>query len=362
MKNKISSQFECYQNDLLLHSMSNFTHQISKVLDVLQPKSLCEVGIEGGLFTNYLLEYAQKNGAKYIGIEPHIDVHLKDLITGKKQQVVEDLSLNVLKNVDADVIFLDGDHNYYTLYYELKQIFSENRTSFVFLHDISWPWRNRDLYYDVDTIPSEYVHPYESERGLKLGEKKTVPYGFRSLGHYSFAKEERGEKNGLLPAIEDFIASETERTFAYYELFAIFGLGLLFEPSRLTREQNAYLKFVKKSFDFLNPLIINMEANRLELLYEYWEQIEHINLLNKDKEHLHNVVERKNVLIEQKDDAINLQNQRLQKCLEEKKQNETLSKQLSAELNSIVTSKAWKLVLYFRKIRDKIKNYFLGNT
>ncbi len=62
-------------------------------------------------------------------------------------------------------MFLDGDHNWYTVFHELRLIEehcqrNERLFPLVLLHDLGWPYGRRDLYYNPETIPAEYRQPY----------------------------------------------------------------------------------------------------------------------------------------------------------------------------------------------------------
>jgi hypothetical protein len=356
-KNKIEKKYEVYQDDLLLHSMSNFMYQISQILNVLKPKSICEVGIEGGKFTEYLLTYTKDHNISYKGIEPKIDEDVKKNILNNNQKIYEMLSLKVLPDIKADIFFLDGDHNYYTLYNELKLIYQNNPSAVVFLHDISWPWRYRDLYYNPGVIPNKYIHPYEYTEGIRLGIKGTVKYGFRGLRQYAYAKTEGGEKNGLLPAIQDFLLENQDESYEYIELFAVFGLGILFNSDKLSKDVCRYLTFVKECFEFINPLVINMESNRLELLDIYWEIIEERKILKDD-------IKNKNIIINQlKQELILMKNnleqknqELISKDIEIKQKKDELHK-VKSQLLEILNSRAWKIIEKYRKIKSKA----LGN-
>ncbi len=63
--------------------------------------------------------------------------------------------LPLLEEIDA--VILDGDHNWYTVYNELKllsrQVDDGRPYPLVLVHDIGWPYGRRDLYYDPDVDP-----------------------------------------------------------------------------------------------------------------------------------------------------------------------------------------------------------------
>src|SRR5690349_6399987 len=83
-----------------------------------------------------------------------------------------DLSLNVLPDAPAfDVALIDGDHNWYTVYNELRLLRDAARRArqhlpVLILHDVCWPYSRRDLYYEPSQIPPEFRQPY-AQRGIR---------------------------------------------------------------------------------------------------------------------------------------------------------------------------------------------------
>ena len=81
-----------------------------------------------------------------------------------------DLSLNVLADLPAvDVALVDGDHNWYTVYHELRLLREAARRDdaplpVVIMHDVLWPYGRRDLYYAPEQIPEEFRQAHD-QRG-----------------------------------------------------------------------------------------------------------------------------------------------------------------------------------------------------
>src|SRR5690606_19879023 len=92
------------------------------------------------------------------------------------------LSLEVLPSLEPmDAALVDGDHNWYTVYNELK-LLAEGATRagaplpVLILHDVLWPYGRRDLYYAPEQIPDEFRQPYR-EMGMRPGERELNPKG-----------------------------------------------------------------------------------------------------------------------------------------------------------------------------------------
>src|SRR5208282_5559163 len=129
-----------------------------------------------------------------------------------------------------DVVLLDGDHNWYTVFHELKLLEKRGQElgqSFplIIFHDIGWPYGRRDLYYDPATIPPAFLQPYDC-KGLQPGCD-----GLRESGGINYnichARQAGGPRNGVLTAIEDF-HKEAAETLDWIVIPGFNGLGILF--------------------------------------------------------------------------------------------------------------------------------------
>ncbi|MFW6005778.1 MAG: hypothetical protein ACOCPN_04785, partial [Desulfonatronovibrionaceae bacterium] len=144
------------------------------------------------------------------------------------------LSLNDLPEIpDPHAVLIDGDHNWYTVYNELKLIEKNARACgsafpLIFLHDMCWPYARRDLYYDPDNIPEAFRKPFK-KMGISPDSRDLVQEG--GLNPHLFnAIYENNLQNGVLTAVEDFISQSSLclnlRTVPLFN-----GLGILFDDS-----------------------------------------------------------------------------------------------------------------------------------
>jgi hypothetical protein len=82
-----------------------------------------------------------------------------------------DISHNVLPDLPAvDAALVDGDHNWFTVYHELRYLREAAERAgrplpLIVMHDVWWPYGRRDLYYDPSRIPDSERQPY-ARRGL----------------------------------------------------------------------------------------------------------------------------------------------------------------------------------------------------
>lgn len=196
-------------------------------------KYICEIGASEGIHSDKLLQIKSIALAVIdLCLEADLPAMYKD---NKRVKVFKGFSLEVLPKISKkfDCILIDGDHNWYTVFNELKTIHERNLIrsgGTIFLHDVSWPYGRRDLYYLPESIPRKFRHPHS---------KKAAVYGKSELsedpGYYSHltngilvnhAMFEGGPRNGVLTAVEDFLKEhKKEYMFSYFKEEC--GLGLL---------------------------------------------------------------------------------------------------------------------------------------
>lgn len=204
-------------------------------------KTIVEVGAQNGYNTKKLAAYAQLSGGKAYSIDPYPMFDYQQMEKDGSFKMLVGLSLDMLPQIsDYDAVLLDGDHNWYTVYNELKLIREKNpdKMPIVFLHDIAWSYARRDLYYNPDNIPKEFRQPYK-KCGIKYGEDNLCDNGGIN-GHLCNAIDVNTPKNGVLTAVDDFIAENKDLKLKLFN--CICGLGVI------------YNKEDKKIAEFLNDV------------------------------------------------------------------------------------------------------------
>lgn len=155
-------------NSINLYSLINFKDIIEPL--ILQPsiQSVCEVGVENCNLTNWLASLAKVKNFYYCGVDPTID-SIPVFHGESKLFRGESLSYLSRKEADHDLFLIDGDHNYYTVYHELRSIFlsAKKKQSICLLHDVLPPWGNRDFYYNPSIIPKAFLHPHSNTSAFK---------------------------------------------------------------------------------------------------------------------------------------------------------------------------------------------------
>ncbi|MCB0977613.1 MAG: class I SAM-dependent methyltransferase [Acidimicrobiales bacterium] len=209
---------------------------ISPLLRAAGARSVVEVGALRGENTRQILE-ALGDGSVLHVIDPvpAFDPAEHVAAFGDRYVFHQALSLDVLGTLPAmDAALIDGDHNWYTVYNELRLLREVSRSDgrplpVLVLHDVSWPYGRRDLYYDPETIPSEHRQPMR-KAGLRPGQKRVVDEGGLSSSHWH-AVEEGGPHNGVMTALDDFLA-EHDRPYRMLVLPVYFGLAIVVEEDR----------------------------------------------------------------------------------------------------------------------------------
>lgn len=254
--------------NLLIHSMSEFSDIIVEALDLANAREIVEIGAEFGGMSSVLANYAAAQEGRLTSVDP---CPKDEFVTWAAEHPdvrhIAKTSFDAFDELaDVDAWVIDGDHNWYTVYNELKRVDAicrrDGKPLLAFLHDVAWPWARRDLYYAPDQIPAGFRHPHSYEGGVTLDFPGIVENrGFRGLGQYACAVHEGGPCNGVLTAVEDFIdeVRAEDRGIAFARVPAVFGLGILFSTD--ADWASALSELVIPFHE--NPLIQRLEENRL---------------------------------------------------------------------------------------------------
>jgi hypothetical protein len=248
------------------HSLANLSELLLGAIDAVAPSTIVEVGAYAGDNTRLLLRWVTLRDAdtRIISIDPAPQDSLRELAALAPVELVEAPSLEALRGLPlADVYVVDGDHNYYTVLSELKLIAATARIEdgafpLIICHDVCWPHARRDSYYAPERIPDGARQPYADGGCVYPGDPGLNAGG---LVYQWPAKTEGGPGNGVLTAIEDFVADE-EQELRFAVVPAFFGLGAIWS---VDAPWAADLEALLGPWD-RNPLLERLEANRVELL------------------------------------------------------------------------------------------------
>jgi predicted O-methyltransferase YrrM len=228
-------------------------------LDAARPHSVAEIGAYAGDLTALLLDWADGSSARIVAIDPMPQPELVELAERHPNlDLVAETSLEALAHVPLpNALFIDGDHNWYTVSEELRLISeraSDGALPLLLFHDVAWPHARRDDYYDPEQIPEEYRQPIVRGAGLFPGIETVRPGG---LPYRTAAAREGGPRNGVLTAIEDFVAGREDLRFAVVPAF--FGVGVVWQREAPWADA---LAEVVDPWD-RNPLLERLERNRV---------------------------------------------------------------------------------------------------
>ena len=195
--------------------MYRFWGSITKqVFEALKPQCIVEIGCEDGRNTSNILQYCVRNSAEIhaIDVQPLFDAEIWGQRHAGRLHVHRGKSLDILPRLTTyDAVLIDGDHNWYTVYHELRCIeqhmVQHGTDVLIVLHDVDWPYARRDMYYNPEDIPPEYRQPHcrgglTPERREPLEDRGFNPQHFHAV-------LEGGERNGVLTAAEDFLKQST---------------------------------------------------------------------------------------------------------------------------------------------------------
>ena len=244
---------------------------IEPILDGLRPRVVVEIGSETGATTRKLIEFCGRSGALLHAVDPNPGFDPGDWPGryGGRAIFHRTTGLDALSRIAGfDAVLIDGDHNWYTVYHELKQVEATCANSghpfpLILLHDVGWPYGRRDQYYHPESIPAEFRQPH-AKRGMRPGSGELLESGGFNYGYWN-GLFEGGPRNGVLTAVEDFVRESGDRleltTFPGFH-----GLGIL--ASRTLIERNEALARFLGTLNLTEAVrrhIEGLEANRIDL-------------------------------------------------------------------------------------------------
>lgn len=255
---------DTYENDPARwgHSLANLGELLIACLDAFGARSVAEVGAYAGDLTRVLLEWAAGSGARVVAIDPTPHERLAELSGERPElELIRETSHEALARIPLpDAVIIDGDHNYFTVSEELRRIGERApgpEIPLLLLHDVGWPHGRRDAYWAPERIPDDARQPSERRLFIFPGEPDTVAAG---MPMYSSATREGGPKNGVLTAVEDFLAGREELRLAILPPF--FGLAVIWHPQAPRAGRIAELV---APWD-RHPVLERLEANRVHHL------------------------------------------------------------------------------------------------
>jgi hypothetical protein len=248
-------------------SLAQSAELLLSCLDAASARSVVEVGAFAGDLTRVLVSWAAEHDATVTAVDPAPQPDLEAL---QGIELVRRTSLDALPEIPLpDAVIIDGDHNYFTVSEELRIIAERAggaELPLLIFHDVAWPHGRRDDYYDPALVPEDARRPIHEGAGVFPGEPGIRPGG---LPYRYAAAREGGPRNGVLTAVEDFVAERDGLRLAVVPAF--FGLGVVWP------ERAPYADAVAELLEFWdrNPLLERLEANRvLHLASSHFQMVQ----------------------------------------------------------------------------------------
>jgi Methyltransferase domain len=210
-----------------------WNHIVSPLLDASHARSVLEIGSGSGDHTRLLHEYCKPRGILLTVIDPEPSW---DLVAWQREhadvvRLESSPSLDVLSSLGHhNAVLIDGDHNWYTVINELRTLAVTAKSAgkpfpLTILHDTGWPYGRRDMYHVPERIPAEFRWPHEKQRLFP----DHPGYADKGVNASLYnADHEGGPRNGVLTAIQDFVAEHDGKlTLSLIE--GMDGLGVLID-------------------------------------------------------------------------------------------------------------------------------------
>src|SRR3954452_9300773 len=139
-------------------------------LDAAGVRSIVEVGAFAGDLTRVLVAWAADAGATVGAIDPSPQPGLVALAEQHPElELIRETSLEALPRIPLpDAVVIDGDHNWYTVFEELRLIGERAPGAdlpLLLFHDVCCPHARRDDYFDASLIPADARQPVAGDRG-----------------------------------------------------------------------------------------------------------------------------------------------------------------------------------------------------
>ena len=247
-------------------SMAQSAELMLPCLDAAGVRSIVEVGAFAGDLTRGARRVGASRPARgSTAVDPSPQPGLVKLAEERPElELIRETSLAALPALPElpDAVVIDGDHNFWTVREELRLIGERApgaELPLLLFHDVCWPHGRRDDYFDAEQIPEEYRQPVAGsarrDRPRRAG--PATPAGCPTRARRSARV---APHNGVLTAIEEFVASRERLRLVVVPVF--FGFGVVWHEDAPYAGE---LARILDPFD-RNPILERLEANRVHQL------------------------------------------------------------------------------------------------
>lgn len=244
-------------------TMINFWPIIASFAEAFSPDAICEIGSERGLTSRRLAELLP--GVEVHVVDPEISDSVKSVTNVTPHEMTSEDFFG--KGLNPAFYIIDGDHNYETVGMEIRAaVANAGAGAFcAIFHDVGWPFARRDGYYAPDRLESVKPHAYDSYLSIEDEALRPGRRGFENRESFALARNSGGSANGVLTAIEDFVAEDRGSRWKLLRIPVFYGMAVLWREDGLGDEQVARIRATEAACSLLRPLLACAEANRLRL-------------------------------------------------------------------------------------------------
>lgn len=265
--------------ELHRNSLSEFVGVPLALLEAVRARSIFQVGLGSWDFTEQLIDWCGEREIRHMAIDPAPSRKQLAFFFERSSLIYTGHSLDLLPELPpAEAYILDGDHNHYTVFHELRLIAAkrpgDGSFPLVLIHGVGWPYARRDFYRRPDQLPSRSRQRYSFHLGARPGTRLAINGGVRGDGAYAIALTEGGPGNGVLTAIEDFLHDFPHLFYA--EIPCFHGLGIIADPLQALRLKSILAPYAG------NPLLARVEADRLDLYLQVLRLQDELAALSMD--------------------------------------------------------------------------------
>jgi hypothetical protein len=252
-----------YVDEYNATTMINFWPIVAAFADAFRPRSICEIGSERGLTSERLS--ALLPDVRIHVVDPRISDRVKSMPNVDAHEETSKDFLSRRKKIPFYLI--DGDHNYETVSMEIREAVRNNGDGpfCAMFHDAGWPFARRDGYYAPSLVSNPRPHRHHVFLRLEDQSMQQGGRGFQNGESFALAETAGGPRNGVLTAIEDFVAGSPDQ-WALLRVPMFYGLAILWRPTGLSDSSLSKIASTVAAIELMSPVFSCAEANRLRLL------------------------------------------------------------------------------------------------
>ena len=216
-----------------------FAIVVEPLVVALASPTIAEVGAGHGRLTTRILRAATHGDLTIHAIDPSPAPALLELArTDPRVAVHATAGVEALGRIGAvDLVVLDGDPNWATTVAEIEVVVARSREAgvaapVIVVHNVHWPFGRRDGYHAA-AVPVAPLRRPAVAAGLTPGRSRPGDHGLRPVPFV--ALDEGGARNGVMTAVEDFVAGDRAR-WDLVELPGFGGTAVLADQARVAHD------------------------------------------------------------------------------------------------------------------------------